>query len=150
MKLAGARALVTGGRGFLGRVLLAQLEDAGATTVAPSRAEYDLLREADVARLFADHRPEVVFHLAADVGGIGYNVANPGRTLYANATMSALVMEQARLAGVEKFVGAGSVCAYPEHAAVPFREDALWDGYPEPTNGPYGLAKRMMLAQGQA
>ena len=150
MKLAGARALVTGGRGFLGRVLLAQLEDAGAKTVAPSRAEYDLLREADVARLFADHRPEVVFHLAADVGGIGYNVANPGRTLYANATMSALVMEQARLAGVEKFVGAGSVCAYPEHAAVPFREDALWDGYPEPTNGPYGLAKRMMLAQGQA
>ena len=150
MKLAGARALVTGGRGFLGRVLLAQLEDAGATTVAPSRAEYDLLREADVARLFADHRPEVVFHLAADVGGIGYNVANPGRTLYANATMSALVMEHARLTGVEKFVGAGSVCAYPEHAAVPFREDALWDGYPEPTNGPYGLAKRMMLAQGQA
>src|SRR6185436_14217470 len=145
-----ARALVTGGRGFLGRALLAQLEDTGAKTVAPSRAEYDLLREADVARLFADHRPEVVFHLAADVGGIGYNVANPGRTLYANATMSALVMEQARLAGVEKFVGAGSVCAYPEHAAVPFREDALWDGYPEPTNGPYGLAKRMMLAQGQA
>jgi GDP-L-fucose synthase len=150
MKLAGARALVTGGRGFLGRVLLARLEDAGAQTVAPSRAEYDLLREADVARMFADHRPEVVFHLAADVGGIGYNVANPGRTLYANATMSALVMEHARLAGVEKFVGAGSVCAYPEHAAVPFREDALWDGYPEPTNGPYGLAKRMMLAQGQA
>ena len=150
MKLAGARALVTGGRGFLGRVLLAQLEDAGATTVAPSRAEYDLLREADVARLFADHRPEVVFHLAADVGGIGYNVANPGRTLYANATMSALVMEQARLAGVEKFVGAGSVCAYPEHAAVPFREDALWDGYPEPTNGTYVMAERMMLAQGQA
>jgi GDP-L-fucose synthase len=150
MKLAGARALVTGGRGFLGRVLLAQLEDAGAKTVAPSRAEYDLLRETDVARMFADHRPEVVFHLAADVGGIGYNVANPGRTLYANATMSALVMEHARLTGVEKFVGAGSVCAYPEHAAVPFREDALWDGYPEPTNGPYGLAKRMMLAQGQA
>ena len=150
MRLAGARALVTGGRGFLGRVLLAQLEDAGAKTVAPSRAEYDLLREADVARMFADHRPEVVFHLAADVGGIGYNVANPGRTLYANTTMASLVMEQARLAGVEKFVGAGSVCAYPEHAAVPFREDALWDGYPEPTNGPYGLAKRMMLAQGQA
>ncbi len=150
MKLAGARALVTGGRGFLGRVLLAQLEDAGAKTVAPSRAEYDLLRETDVARMFADHRPEVVFHLAADVGGIGYNVANPGRTLFANATMSALVMEHARLTGVEKFVGAGSVCAYPEHAAVPFREDALWDGYPEPTNGPYGLAKRMMLAQGQA
>ncbi|HEU5194921.1 MAG TPA: NAD-dependent epimerase/dehydratase family protein, partial [Methylomirabilota bacterium] len=82
--------------------------------------------------------------------GIGYNVANPGRAFYANAVMSALVMEQARLHGVAKFVGAGSVCAYPEHAAVPFREDALWDGYPEPTNAPYGLAKRQMLVQGQA
>jgi GDP-L-fucose synthase len=84
------------------------------------------------------------------VGGIAFNLANPGRTFYANALMSALVMEQARHAGVAKFVGAGSVCAYPEHAEVPFREDALWDGYPEPTNGPYGLAKRMMLVQGQA
>ena len=150
MTLAGARALVTGGRGFLGRALLAQLQEAGAKVVAPARKDYDLLREAEVARMFADHRPEVVFHLAADVGGIGYNLANPGRTLYANAMMSALVMEQARLAGVAKFVGAGSVCAYPEHAAVPFREDALWDGYPEPSNAPYGLAKRLMLVQGQA
>ena len=150
MRLAGARALVTGGGGFLGRAVLEQLQEAGAKVVAPGRAEYDLLRETDVARLFAEHRPEVVFHLAADVGGIGYNLANPGRTLYNNVTMTALVMEQARRAGVEKFVGAGSVCAYPEHAAVPFREDELWDGYPEPSNGPYGLAKRMMLVQGQA
>ena len=149
--LAGARVLVTGGGGFLGRALLARLREARcATLVAPPRADYDLLREADVARLFAEHRPEVVFHLAAEVGGIAYNLANPGRTFYVNALMSTLVMEQARLAGVAKFVGAGSVCAYPEHAEVPFREDALWDGYPEPSNGPYGLAKRMMLVQGQA
>ncbi len=150
VRLAGARVLVTGGSGFLGRALLERLDEAGAKVTAPARAEYDLLREADVARMFAQQRPEVVFHLAADVGGIGYNLANPGRTLYANTTMSALVMEQARLAGVAKFVGAGSVCAYPEHAAVPFREDALWDGYPEPSNAPYGLAKRLMLVQGQA
>jgi len=135
---------------MIGRVLLERLQEAGAKVAAPSRAHVDLLREADVARMYAEHRPQVVFHLAADVGGIGYNMANPGRTLYTNAMMSALVMEQARLAGVAKFVGAGSVCAYPEHAAVPFREDELWDGYPEPTNAPYGLAKRQMLVQGQA
>ena len=150
VKLAGARVLVTGGSGFLGRALLERLQEAGAKVAAPAHAEYDLLRESDVTRMFAQHRPEVVFHLAANVGGIGYNLAHPGRTLYANAMMSALVMEQARLAGVAKFVGAGSVCAYPEHAEVPFREDALWDGYPEPSNAPYGLAKRLMLVQGQA
>jgi GDP-L-fucose synthase len=150
VRLTGARVLVTGGSGFLGRALLARLQEGGAKVTAPRRAEYDLLREADVTRMFAEHCPEVVFHLAADVGGIGYNLTNPGRTLYANAMMSALVLEQARLAGVAKFVGAGSVCAYPEHAEVPFREDALWDGYPEPTNAPYGLAKRLLLVQGQA
>jgi GDP-L-fucose synthase len=150
MNLGGTRTLVTGGHGFLGRAVLAQLQEAGAKVIAPARAEYDLLREADVARMFAEHRPELVFHLAADVGGIGYNMANPGRTLYANAMLNSLVMEQARLAGVAKFVGAGSVCAYPEHAPVPFHEDGLWDGYPEPTNAAYGLSKRLMLVQGQA
>ena len=149
--LAGARVLVTGGGGFLGGALVGRLQRArGAAVAAPAQADYELTREADVERLFADHRPDVVFHLAADVGGIAYNLANPGQIFYANVVMSALVMEHARRAGVVKFVGAGSVCAYPEHAAVPFGEDALWDGFPEPSNGPYGVAKRVMLVQGQA
>jgi len=150
VRLAGARVLVTGGGGFLGRALLERLHEAGAKVTAPARAEYDLLREAEVTRMFTQHRPEVVFHLAADVGGIGYNLANPGHTFYVNTMMGALVMEQARRAGVRKLVAVGSVCAYPERARVPFREDELWDGYPEPTNGAYGSAKRMLLVQGQA
>jgi GDP-L-fucose synthase len=121
-----------------------------ASVVAPRQAECDLTREADVARLFATHPVDLVLHLAADVGGIGYNLANPGQVFYANVMMGALVMEHARRSGAAKFVGVGSVCAYPEHARVPFREEDLWDGYPEPTNGAYGSAKRMMLVQGQA
>ena len=151
VKLADTRVLVTGGAGFLGRAVLERLASAGCTgVVAPRQADCDLTREADVARLFADHPVDLVLHLAADVGGIGYNLANPGQVFYANVMMSALVMEHARRAGVAKFVGVGSVCAYPEHARVPFREDELWDGYPEPANGAYGSAKRMMLVQGQA
>jgi GDP-L-fucose synthase len=118
--------------------------------VSPRQAEVDLTREAEVERLFAVQPVDLVLHLAADVGGIAYNLANPGRTFYANAMMGALVMEHARRAGVGKLVAVGSVCAYPEHARVPFREDELWDGYPEPTNGAYGSAKRMLLVQGQA
>ena len=151
MKIAGSRVLVTGGAGFLGRVVVDRLHAAGcATVVAPRMSDCDLTREADVERLFATHPVDLVLHLAADVGGIGYNLANPGRTFYANVMMGALVMEYARRAGVAKLVAVGSVCAYPEHAGVPFRESELWDGYPEPTNGAYGSAKRMLLVQGQA
>jgi GDP-L-fucose synthase len=151
LSVSDARVLVTGGAGFLGRAVVTRLQAAGCpAVVAPRRAEYDLTREADVARLFAEHPVDLVLHLAADVGGIGYNLANPGQTFYANVMMGALVLEHARRAGVGKVVAVGSVCAYPEHARVPFREDELWDGYPEPTNGAYGSAKRMLLVQGQA
>jgi GDP-L-fucose synthase len=151
LSLGDARVLVTGGAGFLGRTVVARLQTAGCSSVViPRRAQYDLTREADVERLFAEHPVDLVLHLAADVGGIGYNLANPGRTFYANTMMGALVMEQARRTGVRKLVAVGSVCAYPEHARVQFREDEVWDGYPEPTNGAYGSAKRMLLVQGQA
>ena len=151
LKLPDARVLVTGGAGFLGRHVLEQLQAAGCRQlIAPRLAECDLTRDGDVARLFERHPVDVVLHLAAEVGGIGFNLANPGSIFYRNVMMNTLVMEHAHRAGVHKFVGVGSVCAYPEHARVPFREDELWDGYPEPTNGPYGLSKKMMMVQGQA
>jgi GDP-L-fucose synthase len=151
MTLADARVLVTGAAGFLGRAVVERLAAAGcAQVVTPRQADCDLTREDDVARLFARHPVDLVLHLAADVGGIGHNLAHPGQVFYANAMMGVLMMEYARRSGAAKFVGVGSVCAYPEHARVPFREEELWDGYPEPTNGAYGSAKRMMLVQGQA
>src|SRR5207237_10370106 len=114
------------------------------------RADYDLTSWNDAARLFADAEPELVVHLAAEVGGIGANRANPGRYWYANLLMGAHVLELSRRCGVEKLVVAGTVCAYPKHTPVPFREDDLWSGYPEETNAPYGLAKKMLLVQSQA
>ncbi|MGH7411683.1 MAG: GDP-L-fucose synthase family protein [Candidatus Methylomirabilis sp.] len=149
--LAEKRVVVTGGAGFLGQHLVRTLRERGCKEIAvPRRSQYDLTREAAVEQLYRDARPQVVIHLAAVVGGIGANLANPGRFLYENLVMGAMLMECARQAGVEKFVGVGTICSYPKFTPVPFREEALWDGYPEETNAPYGLAKKMLLVQGQA
>ncbi|HEX5225345.1 MAG TPA: NAD-dependent epimerase/dehydratase family protein, partial [Solirubrobacteraceae bacterium] len=143
--------LVTGGSGFLGRQVLDRLGGADVAEVfAPRSAEYDL-RDPDAIRaVLADTRAEVVIHLAAVVGGIGANMATPGQFFYDNAIMGIHLIEESRLAGVGRFVCVGTVCAYPKHAAVPFNEDDLWNGYPEETNAPYGLAKKMLLVQLQA
>lgn len=147
---SGKRVTVTGGHGFLGRHVVRLLEAEGADVSTFSSAEYNLTRQADVTRMFADKRPEVVIHLAARVGGIGANRDNPGSFFYENAMMGIEVMEQARHHDVSKFVQVGTVCAYPKFAAIPFSEDDLWNGYPEETNAPYGLAKKMLLVQAQA
>jgi GDP-L-fucose synthase len=151
MNLASKRVLVTGGSGFVGRHVVSALERHGCRDVVVVRkAQHDLTSEPDVVRLFRDVRPQVVVHLAAVVGGIGANRESPGRFFYQNVMMGALTMEQARVAGVEKFVGVGTICAYPKLAPVPFLERDLWNGYPEETNAPYGIAKKMLLVQGQA
>ena len=147
----GRRVVVTGGDGFLGRFVVGALHRHGCADpfVVRSR-QYDLRSGAAIDRLLADARPEVIIHLAATVGGIGANRANPGRFFYDNLMMGVQLIEQARQAGVEKFVALGTVCAYPKFAPVPFHEDDLWNGYPEETNAPYGLAKKMLLVQSQA
>jgi GDP-L-fucose synthase len=146
-----ARVVVTGGSGFLGRHVVDALRARGCAQVAvPRKARYDLTREAAVEQLFADERPDIVIHLAAVVGGIGANREWPGRFFYENVMMGALVLEHARRAGVRKFVGVGTICAYPKLAPIPFLERDLWNGYPEETNAPYGIAKKMLLVQGQA
>ena len=145
------RVVVTGGGGFLGSNVVKFVRARGCRDVfVPRSRDYDLRREADVVRLFEDSRPDVVIHLAAVVGGIGSNRLNPGRFFYENLMMGVQLMEQARLAAVQKFVSIGTVCSYPKYAPAPFREDDLWNGYPEETNAPYGLAKKMLLVQGQA
>ncbi len=144
------KVVVTGGGGFLGSHLVERLESDGHDVVVARQAEYDLTSSDDAAQLFGDTQPELVFHLAAEVGGIGANRANPGRYWYANLAMGLNVLEQARLHETEKLVIAGTVCAYPKFAPVPFREEVLWDGYPEETNAPYGVAKKAVLVGAQA
>jgi GDP-L-fucose synthase len=144
------RVLVTGGEGFLGRRVVDRFLARGEEVLVPRRQEYDLTVDADAARAFADTRPDLVIHLAAEVGGIGANRANPGRYWYANLVMGARVLEQSRAAGVEKLLILGTVCSYPKHTAVPFREDDLWKGYPEESNAPYGVAKKALVVGAQA
>ena len=151
MNISSKRVMVTGGSGFLGRHVVAALEKRGCRGVIVVRkAQYDLTNEPDVRKLFQDTKPDVVIHLAAVVGGIGANRDNPGTFFYQNVMMGALTMEHARVGGVEKFVGVGTICEYPKLAPVPFLERDLWNGYPEETNAPYGIAKKMLLVQGMA
>ena len=145
------RVMVTGGGGFLGKAVVARLEASGARDIfVPRSRDYDLRTADGIRSALADGRPDVIIHLAAVVGGIGANRENPGRFFYENAIMGVELMERARLANVDKFVQIGTVCSYPKFTPVPFHEDDLWSGYPEETNAPYGVAKKMLLVQGQA
>jgi GDP-L-fucose synthase len=146
----GRRALVTGGAGFLGSFVVERLRAAGAEVFIPRSADYDLVDRGAVHRLLGDAKPDIIIHLAAQVGGIGANRDNPGRYLFENAMMGLNLFEECRLAGVAKLVATGTICAYPKFAPVPFKEEDLWNGYPEETNAPYGIAKKMMLVQSEA
>jgi len=147
----GRRVLVTGGAGFLGSYVVERLRALGCENVfVPRRSQYDLTREEDVRALYRECRPDLVLHLAAEVGGIGANREQPGRFFYANMAMGLHLIEEARKAGVDKFVQVGTICAYPKFTPVPFREEDLWEGYPEETNAPYGIAKKALLVQLQS
>jgi GDP-L-fucose synthase len=148
---AGKRVLVTGGGGFLGSRVVTKLRTKlPAAVFVPRRQNYDLVKGEDVLRVYEDARPDVVIHLAGEVGGIGANRANPGRFFYNNLMMGIQMMDMARQTAVQKFVAIGTICAYPKDTPVPFKEEDLWNGYPEETNAPYGLAKKMLLVQAQA
>ena len=153
MDITQERIVITGGDGFLGRNLQAELKRNGATDqniLVPLIDDYDLTKEADVQRMYGDMNPSLVIHLAAEVGGIGANRENPGRFFYANIAMGLHLIEHARILGIKKFVQVGTICAYPKFTPVPFKEDDLWNGYPEETNAPYGIAKKALLVMLQA
>ncbi|MDA8125081.1 MAG: GDP-L-fucose synthase [Deltaproteobacteria bacterium] len=145
------RITITGGKGFLGKHLIKAFQDKGYRNLAiADLPEYNLIRPEDIQRLYDEQRPDVVVHLAAKVGGIGFNQENPGSLFYDNIMMGVPLLHEASLRKIEKFVALGTICAYPKFTPVPFKEDDLWCGYPEETNAPYGLAKKMMLVQSQA
>jgi GDP-L-fucose synthase len=145
------RIVVTGGAGFLGNYVVKGLQNRGCKNIlVPNIEDYDLVNLGDIVRMYEDMKPDIVIHLAAVVGGIGANRAHPGEFFYKNLVMGVQLIEQARLRNVEKFVAIGTICAYPKHTPVPFKEQDLWNGYPEETNAPYGLAKKMLLVQSQA
>jgi GDP-L-fucose synthase len=145
------RVCVTGGRGFLGSFVLEELKARGAHDIfVPAMENYNLVDIADIRRMYADAKPDVVIHLAANVGGIGANMEHPAEFFYDNLMMGVQLTHEAWKSGVKKFVGIGTVCAYPKFTPLPFREDDIWNGYPEETNAPYGLAKKMLLVQAQA
>jgi GDP-L-fucose synthase len=149
--LKNKRITVTGGKGFLGGHLLKKLTDCGCEHVKiADRPEYDLTDIADIRRMYEETMPEVVIHLAAKVGGIGFNQEKPAELFYDNLIMGTQLLHEAYLRNIEKFVALGTICAYPKFTPVPFKEDDIWNGYPEETNAPYGLAKKMMLVQSQA
>ena len=144
------KVLVTGGHGFVGKHLVKRVEELGAKVTAPSQREYDLVDRDQAIEMYKDHPADMVIHLAAVVGGIGINQKHPGKFFYENLMMGVQLIEYARQANIPKFVALGTICAYPKFTPVPFKEENLWSGYPEETNAPYGLAKKMMLVQSQS